>query len=88
MRRSGLRHLGFNADVKQNGKHINRATSKKRYLLLNTGMGLKGKHRDVIRTKDSEPLITFRDLLSAFVQLMLSIFGGTTSMLTYHALCP
>lgn len=66
--------------MKQNGKHINRATSKKRYLLLNTGMGVKGKHRDVIRTKDSEPLITFRDVLSAFVQLMLSIIGGAAGM--------
>lgn len=72
--------------MKQNGKHINRATSKKRYLLLNTGMGVKGKHRDVIRTKDSEPLITFRDVLSAFVQLMLSIIGGAAGMVLGQAL--
>lgn len=66
--------------MKQNGKHTNRATSKKRYLLFNTGMELRGKHRDVIRTNNSEPLITFRDVFSAFVQLVLSIIGGAVGM--------
>lgn len=66
--------------MRRNGKHINRESTKKRFLLLNVGLGLKGKHRDVIRTKDSDPLITFRDVLSAFVQLMLSIIGGAAGM--------